>query len=98
MKVKEAAQVAKATVASLFKDQKISDILLEEVDFEELPETWSITVGFFRQAQVDSQSIAGIAGAISPLLGRRRSFKVVRIRDRDGQVLSVKHRSMVGID
>ena len=95
MEVKEAAQVAKATVASLFEDQQISNILLEEVDFEELPETWSITVGFFRQAQVDSQSIVG---SLSPLIGRRRSFKVVRIRDRDGQVLSVKHRSVVGID
>ena len=95
MEVKEAAQVAKATVASLFEDQQISNILLEEVDFEELPETWSITVGFFRQSEVDSQSIAG---AISPLIGRRRSFKVVRIRDRDGHVLSVKHRSVVGID
>ena len=95
MEVKEAAQVAIATVASLFEDQEISNILLEEVDFEELPEIWSITVGFFPQAEVDSQSITG---SISPLIGRRRSFKVVRIRDSDGQVLSVKHRSVVGID
>lgn len=97
MGVKEAAQVAKATVASLFEDQRISNILLEEVDFEELPETWKITVGFFRQAEVDSQSVAG--AIVPPLLPRRqRSFKVVRIRDRDGQVLSVKHRSVAGGD
>lgn len=95
MEVKEAAQVAKATVASLFEDQQISNILLEEVDFGELPATWSITVGFFRRAEVDPQSVAG---SLSSLIGRRRSFKVVRIRDSDGKVLSVKHRSVVGID
>ena len=95
MDVKEAARVAKATVASLFEDQQISNILLEEVDFEELPDTWSITVGFFRQGEVDSRSIVG---PISPLIGRRRSFKVVRIRDSDGKVLSVKHRSVIGVD
>ena len=97
MGVKEAAQVAKATVASLFEDQRISNILLEEVAFEELPETWKITVGFFRQADVDSQSVArAILPPVLPL--RQRSFKVVRIRDSDGQVLSVKHRSVAGGD
>ena len=97
MGVKEAAQVAKATVASLFGDERISNILLEEVDFEELPETWKITVGFFRQVEVDSQSVAG-AILPRPLWQRQRSFKVVRIRDSDGQVLSVKHRSVAGGD
>ena len=97
MEVKEAAQVARAIVASLFADEKISNILLEEVDFEELPETWKITVGFFRQAEVDSQSVTGaILPALVPL--RQRSFKVVRIRDSDGPVLSVKHRSVAGGD
>ncbi|MDE0123258.1 MAG: hypothetical protein OXN97_01655 [Bryobacterales bacterium] len=95
MDVKEAARIATATVASLFKDQQISNIMLEEVDFEELPDTWSITVGFFRQAEMDSQSIAG---SISKLIGRQRSFKVVRIRDSDGKILSVKHRSVIGVD
>lgn len=95
MEVKEAAQVAKATVASLFEDQQISNVLLEEVDFEELPATWSITVGFFRQAEMDSHSIAG---SISKLIGRQRLFKVVRIRDSDGKVLSVKHRSVIDVD
>ena len=95
MEVKEAAQAAKAIVASLFADDRISNLLIEEVDFEELPETWKITVGFFRQPEVDSKSVAG---AILPLGQRQRSFKVVRIRDRDGQVLSVKHRSVAGGD
>ena len=38
MEVKYGAQAARAIVASLFADERISNILLEEVDFEELPE------------------------------------------------------------
>jgi hypothetical protein len=94
MGVKEAARCAKAYIADLFADEGISNIMLEEVDFEDLPAKWKITVGFYRRGDVDTNSLAGAIGVLMP--PRQRSFKVVCIRDRDGQVLSVKHRSVPG--
>ena len=89
MDVKEAVGTAKGYVAELFADEGISDVGLEEIVFEEVSGDWKVTVGFSRRWN----QISGLAAALGPG-GRNRSYKVVRIRDRDGHVLSLTDRQL----
>jgi hypothetical protein len=90
MDVKQAVQLAKGTVQELFGDQICSDPLLEEVEHAESGAVWLITIGFLRRPDV---SITEPASGRSGLFDiPRRAYKVVRINDGTGQVMSVKDR------
>jgi hypothetical protein len=86
MDVKEAVGMAKSYVADLFADETLTQVGLEEVVFDELSGDWKITIGF-----------APLWNQPSPLptfLGARaaRSYKVVRLKDHDGQFVSLTDR------
>ena len=85
MDVKEAVQVAKEYVDELFGDERIVNVGLEEVDLDQLGH-WTVTIGFSRPWD---RNIGPILAGHTP-----RSYKVVRVRDRDGKVLSVKDRTL----
>ena len=89
MDVTEAVQSAKDYVTDLFAAEKIRDVGLEEVDFDESQRVWNVTVGFARPW--DDHGIRGIVRASGAPL---RTYKVVRVRDVDGVFLSVKHRNL----
>lgn len=84
MDVKEAVQAAKKHVLDLFVDEGITDVGLEEVD-EEQGGCWRITIGFSRPWDRNVGSV--LAGKTS------RSYKVVRVSDADGRILSVTDRN-----
>ena len=91
MDVKEAAQTARKYVADIFADDEISNVGLEEVEFDDGSAVWRITLSFLRPTgTVDNFDI------IAPALGRhrnvRRSYKTVNVDDQSGRVISVKHR------
>ena len=44
--VKQAAKIAAEYFADLYADQKYSDILLEEVEYDEDDNVWRITLGY----------------------------------------------------
>ena len=83
--VHTAVDLAKATVNDLFKPK--SNPRLEEVNFEDERghDFWKITVSFLSPSDAHP-----LAWALEPKMVRR--FKVVRIRDRDGKVVSVTRR------
>lgn len=85
MDVKKVVRVAKDYVDELFGDEMIVDVGLEEVDLDE-SDNWVVTIGFSRPWDRKIGSVLG--GQAS------RSYKVVRIRDEDGKVLSVKDRAL----
>ena len=85
MDVKEVVQMAKDYVAELFGDEDIIHVGLEEVDFDQ-SDNWAVTIGFSRPWNRNIGSVLG--GQTS------RSYKVVRIRDEDGKVLSVKDHAL----
>ena len=87
MEVKDAARVAIEYVTDLFKDQQISDVGLEEAEMDN-NNAWLITVGFHRSAPQNALTSIQLT-----LSGRLRSFKVVKIDDATGKVLSLKNRS-----
>ena len=84
MEVKQAVATAKDYVADLFEDEQIAHVGLEEVKL--LGGVWEITIGFSRPWDRGVLSIAP-----DPSL---RSYKVVRIRDTSGEVLSVVNRAL----
>ena len=92
MDVKEAARMAKDYLANVFSEEDISYIGLEEVDFDEVSKTWKVTVGFFRPWERPGDVLETALGGL-PVHGRR-SFKVVRIQDHDGHILSITDRGL----
>ncbi len=89
MEVKEAVSLAKQYVHDLFADERIDNLGLEEVVFDEKSKTWSITVGFSRPWDSPNRY-----GGILPA-ELRRSYKVVKISDADKVVQSVKERTLL---
>lgn len=92
MDVNEAVNLAKLRVAELFAVEGVSNIGLEEVEFDELNNTWSITIGFSRDW--DRQPVSAL-NAISGLQQRpTRTYKDIRISDLDGKVISIKNHEV----
>lgn len=87
MNVKEAVEIAKKYVSDLFATEQIRNVGLEEVDFDEDKNTWYVTIGFSRPWD-NQRSVNALAASLG--LNESRSYKVVRIADNDGRVLSVK--------
>jgi hypothetical protein len=92
MDVKEAVGVAKQYVHDLFGEEKIVNLGLEEVIFDEKAKSWLITVGFSRPWDA-----APNLGGLLPPGEPKRSYKVVRIADADHKVLSVKERTLLSV-
>ena len=89
MDVKEAARTAKSYLNDLFSDEQVTNVGLEEVEFDELENVWKITVGFSRPWD-RRVSIASTLSGEAPRAGR--SYKVVRIKDDDGTIESLRDR------
>ncbi len=88
MEVKEAVTLAKQKVLELFADEKPANIGLEEVELDDRAGQWVVTVGFSRPWDEPRYSLAALAQSAYP----RRSYKIVRIADASGQVVSIKNR------
>ncbi len=85
MNVKQAVQVAKDYVADMFGDEGITDVGLEEIEFES-GGYWQITIGFSRPWSRNVGPVLGNLGS--------RTYKTIKVRDKDGNVLSIKDRSI----
>ena len=90
MDLKEAIALAKQNIGDVFAEERISDLRLEEVEFDDSSQTWAITIGFAWPWED-----ARIAGMPAEMFPRKRDYKVVRISDKNRKVLSVKNREPV---
>ena len=93
MQVQEAVALAKNYIRNVFADEKIDNVALEEVEFDDKLGTWSVTIAFSRPWEEASGTVATKLAGFVP---RRRDYKVVRIADADKRVTSVKNREPVG--
>ena len=82
MKAKEAVQAAKDHILDLFEGEGVTAVGLEEI--EEEGSYWKITIGFTRSWD------KGVATVLTGHGGR--SYKVIRVNNKDGRILSVKDR------
>jgi hypothetical protein len=89
MDVKEAVELAKAHIQDLFGSEKIYNLGLEEVSFDDRTQKWSVTIGFSRPWQEPANTLASIAQHMSY---PTRSYKVVEIVDPTKEIKSVKNR------
>ncbi len=89
MNVKEAVELAKDHIKDLFEKEQISNVGLEEVEFDDHSKTWNVTIGFSRPWDEAPNALTAIAQQ-----GRlpKRSYKVVSIDDTTGTVRSLKNR------
>ncbi len=89
MEAKEAVQAAKNYILSLYEDEEIVDVGLEELEFvaDASPDSWKVTIGFRRQWRGRPSP--------PPLAPKsERTYKTVRIRDDDGRLIALKHRDV----
>ena len=87
MDMKQAARTAKKYLTDLLSDEEISNVGVEEVEFDESAQEWRITVGFSRPWDRKN--------AVLTALGEERhgrAYKVIRIDYDDGEVMSVRDR------
>jgi hypothetical protein len=85
MNVKEAVALAKKYITEVFAEEPISELGLEEIDFDESSNTWLITLGFVRNWQDGRAAIRALVPAL-------REYKTIRIADADKKIISVKNR------
>ena len=91
MDVKVAVDVAKEYISTIYSDEGIENIGLEEVKFDSSCNQWNVTIGFSRPWD-RAGNFATLGSAIRPTGWRRRSFKVVEIDDKSARVIAVTHR------
>ena len=87
MDAKQAVSRARAYLVDLFAGEGISEVGLEEVDFDTMRNEWRITLGFSRPWDRRARLGPALAGRPSP-----RSYKVICIHDPDGKIKSLTDR------
>jgi len=87
MEMKQAARIAKKYLMDLLSDEEISNVGIEEVEFDESEQEWKITIGFSRPWD-DKNAVLTALGEERP----GRAYKVIRIDCHDGEVMSVRDR------
>ncbi len=96
---KDAIRIAKAHIASLFDDENVRNIGLEELAYDDDTHTYRVTVGFNRPWDMAPATSAFAAYATVLALAERsaapalgRTFKVVTIDAKEGRVISMTNR------
>ena len=91
MEVKEVVKAAKAYVTDLLAEEGMTNLGLEEIYFDDKNDTWDVTLGFSRPWNSSKGALSAITGDTLA----RRAYRVVRVRNGDGKVISIKKRDMV---
>lgn len=90
MDVKQAVSKAKRYLAEVFSDEEISDIRLEEVEFDKADKTWLITLGFLQpDFEMPVDRALRKTSLHRPV---RHSYKIVKIPENDNEIPSIKTR------
>ncbi len=84
MDVREAAALARSYFASVYLDEAIEGLRLEELKYDYDEDEWSVTLGFIRPWD------QGLASEPTEIAGR--SYKEIRISDDTGEVVALRDR------
>ncbi|HFG6919722.1 hypothetical protein ACJOWW_13065 [Acinetobacter baumannii] len=91
MDVHDAINLAQETVATLF-NKNTSSIRLEEVDMED-SSVFKITMSFIQKGNTETDNANGLLAIAAAMNANSRTYKIVKIRKSNGEVLSVKNVS-----
>ena len=89
MDVKEAVRTAKQFVTDILQDERVTNLGLEEIEHDDRVGAWNVTWGFSRPWNTNGPYVAR---TFSTDQDARRDYRVVKVSDADGKVLSVKLR------
>ena len=93
MDVKEAVAIAKSYLTEVYAEERIINLGLEEVEFDDASDRWNVTLGFSRPWDHPKRhALAAVQGLEKP--SPKRSYKVIRINDGNGLVESLRGRFM----
>jgi hypothetical protein len=90
MELKDAVRTAKRLIVEIFEEEKIDEIGLEEVEYDDQSDTWHVTIGFRRPWSRSGTPAGPLVGMFPGV--HERWYKLVAIRGADGALLSVKDR------
>jgi hypothetical protein len=85
MDVKEAVRIAKDWVISILSEEGVSNVGLEEVNFDDEKHSWLITMGFSRPWNSTRNAFTAISGELAP----RRTYRIITVSDVTGTVTSM---------
>jgi hypothetical protein len=91
MDVKTAVTSAKKWLVDVLGQEGITNVGLEEIEFDDRNGDWLITLGFSRPWN----SVKNAFTAISGEPAARRSYRVLAVRDATGEVISMKRPERV---
>jgi len=86
MDVKTAVGTAKQWLVNTLTDESISNVGLEEVEFDEERGVWLITIGFSRPWNTVKNAFTVLSGEPAA----RRAYRVIAVQEPDGKVVSMK--------
>ena len=90
--VKKAVEIARAEIVTLFEDEEIANVGLEEVVHNPDTGRWMITIGFARPWEQDGPWVDSLMKTRHP-----RTFKMVTIDDGSSRVLRVTDRALLDL-
>lgn len=95
MDVKDAVAAAKAYVRDLYDEsERVSEVSLEEIEFDPPHNQWLVTIEFSRPARDGLRSRARefLEASGGDFVPRRRVQKVIVISDADGTAVAMRNR------
>lgn len=94
MNVPDVVRLAKRYVIELFEDENPLNVGLEEIEFDDTKQEWDVTIGFSRPWNVSRNALSALTGDQQTA---GRSYKIVRIRDADGEMVGLKQRAFAPV-
>lgn len=91
MEAKKAISEAKTLLEDLYSEENVSEIRLEEVEFDEASDSWLVTLGIMRPVARRAASNLSISPLETPL---KRTYKIVTVPDKGINRPSVKIREL----
>ena len=91
MEVKQVVSTAKGYVADLLHDEGVSNIGLEEVNFDDQANIWLITVGYTRreESKMSNGPYQQLAEKVSGIPQSKRIYRIVKVKEPDGKVIGM---------
>ena len=87
MDVKAAVGNAKQWLANVLQDEGVSNVGLEEVEFDREHGLWLITLGFSRPWNTARNAFTAISGEPA-----RRAYRIIAVKEPNGEIVSMKLR------
>lgn len=91
MQVEEAIASAKSFFEKVFAQEQISQVRLEEVEYDDAENSWLVTL-----SAVQPSAVVDRWSAMAEKSGHQRSYKTVKIDDGGSRLPSVKIRQIHG--